>query len=490
MQQLFVKQKLAFLGLFFASILCLELLLKEYRIEQVGDVLFTPYNLRIGAIYIALNIIYFLWLRNIIIKLKEAEPSRSSNYKFIEILGLSSPFLLLAFLSYPNTKTDIYNYLHSGLMILSGANPYLIPAGDFASPVSSYFVWNQTSTYGPISQLFFLISALFAKTHVTLSVYVFKLFCLLFHILNGFLIWKQLNNVALKSEIVLAYLVNPILLFEQVSQVHLDVFLCTSLILLIGSIRLQHLLISIVLVWIGVLTKTLPIIWMPLVFMYIFSVKKWKTLLLSILVSIAIMAVVSFAFLGSVDGWASLANPGVSGRADRSLHLFLISLFENFPNVLPAALSGKYAYRVYLLSKWASYLAYIACYALLLFSVYLNAKKSRHSEHHLILCIGWSTLLLFLFATPWNPSWYVTILIPITFLLLPIQDSKTQVFVNASLIFCFSSSTYYLLTLAGSPSFSLMIDSLITFLPTSVYLFLQRRSLWSPASSLPETLRQ
>jgi len=37
----------------------------------------------------------------------------------------------------------------------------------------------------------------------------------------------------LKKIIVIAYLVNPILLFEQVSQAHIDVFLCRSLILLI-----------------------------------------------------------------------------------------------------------------------------------------------------------------------------------------------------------------------------------------------------------------
>lgn len=103
-------------------------------------------------------------------------------------------------------------------------------------------------------------------------------------------------------------------------------------------------------------------------------------------------------------------------------------------------------------------------------------RKKSYSEIHLILTIGWTYLLLFLFATPWNPSWYVTILIPIAFLVFPIKDSDVQRFVNTSLIFCLSSYTYYLFTLKGSSDFLLGVDGLIAFIPTTIYLILPKTS--------------
>ena len=280
----------------------------------------------------------------------------------------------------------------------------------------------------------------------------------------------------MKKIIVIAYLVNPILLFEQVSQAHIDVFLCRSLILLILSINFQYLFLSVMLIWVGILTKTIPIIWMPLMFFYLSSKKKYNTLILSFLASIAVICIVSFVCLGSLDAWSSLTNPGVSFRTNRSLHIFLITIFRNITNILPSFLSGEYAYRVYLLSKWISYMAYILYYAATLYGMYWGIRKKSDSEIHLILTIGWTSLLLFLFATPGNPSWYVTILIPIAFLVFPIKDSDVQRFVNTSLIFCLSSSTYYLLTLKGSSDFLLGVDGLIAFLPTTLYLIIPKTS--------------
>jgi alpha-1,6-mannosyltransferase len=467
---MFKRRKIEIFSLIFCFILCAELLFKQYRLEVgVSHASLTYNDLRIGAEYIALNILYLIWLRKA--KLNDQQDSRIG-YKvnFVQAIAPYSIFLLLAFISYPNTKTDIYTYLHSGLMILNGINPYIVPAGDFYSKVSPYFSWLQTSTYGPISQSLFVISALFTTINIILGIYIFKVLCLIFHVLNAFLIWNQLKDDYLKNILVIAYLVNPILLFEQVSQAHIDVFLCTSLILLIRSIRGQSWFLSVMLIWVGVLTKTIPIIWLPLMLFYLIIKKKYKTLILSLLASLAVIFIVTFVCLGSLDGWSSLTNPGVSFRTNRSLHIFLITIFKNFTNILPSFLSGEYAYRVYLLSKWITYMAYILYYAVTLYGMYWGIRKKSYSEIHLILTIGWTSLLLFLFATPWNPSWYVTILIPIAFLVFPIKDSDVQRFVNTSLIFCVSSSTYYLLTLKGSSDFLLGVDGLIAFLPTTLYL--------------------
>ena len=182
---MFKRIKIEFISLVFCFILCAELLLKQYRLEVgVSDASLTYNDLRIGAEYIALNILYLIWLRKA--KLNDQQDSTiGSRVKFVQAIAPCSIFLLLAFISYPNTKTDIYTYLHSGLMILNGINPYIVPAGDFYSQVSPYFSWLQTSTYDPISQFLFVISALFTTINISLGIYIFKFLCLIFHVLNA-----------------------------------------------------------------------------------------------------------------------------------------------------------------------------------------------------------------------------------------------------------------------------------------------------------------
>lgn len=480
-----INRRLASTGFFLACLLCIELLLKQYRFGVSGETSFAPYNIRIGCEYVSAVIIYLLWFKQRL-RTQHPEPTEPSQKQtapaFQPILLSSLSFLLLAFIAYPNTKTDIYTYLHSGLMMLDGINPYIVPAGDFPSPLSTYFDWNQTSTYGPISQFIFILSALFLRFRILLAVYIFKLFCLVFHIFNAFLIHSKLKFTPAGSTLVLAYLVNPILLFELVSQAHLDIFLCTSLILLISAIQSRKLLNAVLLVWVGFFTKTLPLIWMPLIGAHILKTRKIRLIALSIFLSILVIAVGSLTLLETPSAWISLFNPGVSGRADRSIHLFLVTVFSHLPNLLPSALSGENAYRVYLLSKWASYLTYCSLYAVAGISVLFGFRvmgiaKHLSPEDYLILCLGWATLFIFWVATPWNPSWYVTILIPIIFLMMPRRDRPIQIFVNAASIYCISSSTYFILTLAGSPPAFLAIDSLIGFVPTLAYLAFSRQNL-------------
>jgi alpha-1,6-mannosyltransferase len=102
-----------------------------------------------GSQYLVLTVIYLTWLvRN---------EQKYKGYEFLDILKSTWVFLAIAFIGYPLTQ-DIYLYLQYGLMAINGLNPYM-SAGDFASVLSPFIFWNQTSTYGPISQIFLIISA-------------------------------------------------------------------------------------------------------------------------------------------------------------------------------------------------------------------------------------------------------------------------------------------------------------------------------------------
>ncbi|MBC1300229.1 hypothetical protein GNF11_36190, partial [Nostoc sp. UCD122] len=71
--------------------------------------------------------------------------------------------------------------------------------------------------------------------------------------------------------------------------------------------------------------KTLPIIWLPLIFVYLTKQQRWKILFSAIFISVAIIFATSLIALPSIDAWTSLFNPGVKDRVGGSLY----SLIKN-----------------------------------------------------------------------------------------------------------------------------------------------------------------
>jgi len=142
-----------------ATVFCLETLVRGYdfytsivsgyKTVDDGDLSNYSSRFRMGSQYLVLTVIYLTWLvRN---------EQKYKGYEFLDILKSTWVFLAIAFIGYPLTQ-DIYLYLQYGLMAINGLNPYM-SAGDFASVLSPFIFWNQTSTYGPISQRFLIISA-------------------------------------------------------------------------------------------------------------------------------------------------------------------------------------------------------------------------------------------------------------------------------------------------------------------------------------------
>ncbi len=403
--------------------------------------------------YLLVNIIYVTWL---------VQNRKENNYSnFLCILRRAAIFLIIAFISYPYSN-DIYMYLQYGLMDLNGINPFLNPASSFTSPLSPFLHWSQTSTYGPISQLFFMFAAYFVPVSPLLGIYVFKIFCLFIHGINTYLVWRLLKNSCNRSKITMAYLINPLLLAEQVSGAHIDVFICNALLLLIYCLYRRHYIGVILIIWIGFLEKTFPIIWLPLALNFLISKRRWKDLAISGFLSLMIIIILSSTFIPTMEAWKSLLNPGVDGAVARSLH-HLLNLLLNF---LPTtAIQERQATSS--VFKSVTYLGFAIYYVWTLLQSYL---RRGYSEANLILDIGWTTLILFLFATPWLMPWYPSVLLPVTALII-----NSPLFVLTSLTFCISSSLIYG-TGAGHSAFSI-ITSAITVVPSILMLVLAPKFL-------------
>lgn len=388
-------------------------------------------RLRIDIAYIGLSVTYIVWLFQ--------HPKRKES-TFLRLLGYGAIFLVISFITYPRS-TDIYLYLQYGLMGLHKINPYLNAANSFASHLSPLISWSQTSTYGPVSQLFFAIAASLTRLSPLVGIYVFKLFCVVLHITNTYLIWQLLRSSDHRRKITLAYLINPLLLTEHIISAHVDVFIANAVLLLAICLFQHYYSLGISAIWLGLLEKTLPIIWLPLVLNFLIYKRRWRSIAISAFVSVLIIAIVSFIALPTLDAWKSLINPGVKGKTALSLHYLLNSLLLFLP------LADQTKEKLLSMFTLTTYIGFIVYYSLILLKPYF---KRRYSEVELFTDIGWVTLILFLFATPWLMPWYPSILLAIAAL-----STNSPLFVLVSLTFSLSSNFIYGGAGSGISAFSI-----------------------------------
>ncbi len=203
----------------------------------------------------------------------------------------------------------------------------------------------------------------------------------------------------------MAYLVNPMLLNEQIVNAHLDVLLANTLIVLIGCLYSGRYVWGILAIWVGLLVKTLPIIWRLLVFAFLFNPRRGRDLAAGFLLPLLRITLINYTFLPTAAAWKSLLNPPVVSATARLFH-HLINIGRNFfPNITldtsPSILSFL---------KGFSYCIWMMYYLVTLLKSYF---RNNYSEINLVSNIGWITLSLFLFATPWVMPWYPSLLLPI-----------------------------------------------------------------------------
>lgn len=410
-----------------------------------------PARLLTSGCYLTLWAVYGVWLLQ-----KPPLPNR-----FNRLVRRSLPFLLLAFLAYP-LSDDIYLYLQYGTMSLQGVNPYLTPAGNQPTEFLPFLYWKQTSTYGPISLLSFIVCAAFAPLSPLLSIYLFKGICLLAHVLSSYLIWRWVPGVYQRSRLAIAYLLNPFLLITMVSDAHVDVFLCLELILFIGCLYQRRYTAALLAVIAGVFTKTIPIVWIPFVVAFLVRRGRWRALVIAAGSTLLIGVLLSHTLLPTIAAWKSLLNPGVGMMTARSLH-HLVSM------VMVSVTRLNYFAQMQVLS-WLS-TGLMAGFAVFYFMRLFRRFRSRaDSETDLVADLGWVTLALLLFASPWVMPWYPAILLPIG-----VFGVNLPIFSLASLMFGFSTGVLF----GAASGYGLMgiLSVLVSLGPTLAIVLLRHRLL-------------
>jgi alpha-1,6-mannosyltransferase len=349
-------------------------------------------------------------------------------------------------------------------MNLSHVNPFLVRAGSFTSELSAFVDWGQTSTYGPISQALFTLSAALVPLSPILAIYLFKTVCLALHIFNGYAIWRLLS-LPERGKIALAYLIHPLLLMEQVGSGHVDVLVSTSLILFAGCLLRQRYSFSFAALWAGFLAKTIPLIWMPLLLIALVRQRRWWVLSRIGLLSLGLIIVLSLTVLPA-GAWHSLLNPGVSGQYQSSLHGLIKTGLDIVRIFLPSALTLAQEKQILLRVSSFTLLGFALVYSWIAFRIY----RQPGSMLQLLEAMGWATLILLLLATPWLMPWYASVLLTFAALL-----PKARLFCYTSLAFGLSSSAQYLLQGHNSLKAAVMIGLPVLVLLTGMRLLHQKQ---------------
>jgi alpha-1,6-mannosyltransferase len=441
-------------------ILTVELLFHQFSPTDGGK---TSSYIRRGLEYTLLNVIYFAWLIRRIRERQTVSLPRSGFETAGRVLDdsesgprllPSSIFLALSLISYPVTA-DVYLYLQYGLMCLNGVNPYTHRAGDFASALTPHLHWAEAANYGPIQLGVVSLLASFLPLGIFSAVYILKGFCLALHVLNAHLIGRVLKGSSYRGLAAFAYLVNPILLFEQVVNAHLDVLSCTLLILMLLFLKRKNDEGATVANWASVYVKAYAIVWVPIYFAYLLRNRRWASLAMGVLLWVATIVGLTLTLFPNGEAWARLQGPG-KWMAAGSLHDIFSAILDGLSGVLPEIVVRKKA-GIVLMSKLASYLGFCLFYAWLLWRFFF---VERGTEEALSRGLGWATLLLFLLATPWFQPWYATVLIPFV-----VINRDDRLFAITAAAFATLATTSYYVFAYASVRGPLLVVSLLTVGP-------------------------
>ncbi|HTI14351.1 MAG TPA: hypothetical protein VL461_07245 [Dictyobacter sp.] len=134
--------------------------------------------------------------------------------------------------------SDVYSYTSYGrLLAVHAANPYFAPPSAFPlDPVYQFVYWKNTiSIYGPVWMGVCAFLSSVCGTSQMRIVLVYRLFALAAHLVNVFLVAKTLRAMGRSHRTVtvgmLLYALNPLVLEESSLGAHNDVFMVTFLLL-------------------------------------------------------------------------------------------------------------------------------------------------------------------------------------------------------------------------------------------------------------------
>ncbi|AXT62514.1 mannosyltransferase [Aquimarina sp. AD10] len=203
--------------------------------------------------------------------------SNPNNWKLLAVAGLL--FRIVFLFAIPNLSQDFYRFIWDGRMLLEGYNPYLslpeVWISDNNAPINQahelYKGMGQLNgshftNYPPISQLCYLISAVFASKSILGSAMVFRILIILADIGTFFFGKKLLKALKLPEKQIFWYVLNPFIIIELTGNLHFEAVMVFFIIWSLYLLHKGYWYWAAIALGLSVSVKLIPLLFLPLFF--------------------------------------------------------------------------------------------------------------------------------------------------------------------------------------------------------------------------------
>ena len=228
-------------------------------------------------LYIAMFVIYILFF-------KKSNIFNNMKKLLIYIGTISLIFVIML----PWTSSDIFYYMGVGeLDSVYHQNPYYVTMKEYMENNTekiynietkevkdeiflqgSMNVWAKTVVvYGPLTQIIFKILTLISFKNINLCLLIFKLFNVVIHLLNCYIIYR----ISGKKKFVVLYGLNPFVFLEFIGIVHVDIItVCLVLVSIYYLLKKKNIIASIMILSLATGIKYYTVLLLPVYILYYF----------------------------------------------------------------------------------------------------------------------------------------------------------------------------------------------------------------------------
>ncbi len=198
------------------------------------------------------------------------------------LIGLAIVARIILIFSFPNLSNDIYRFFWDGLLMHEGIHPLtylpseIIDQGIVTDELMNALYTSMNSPhyftiYPPISQVIFYLSTISSAFSVSTATIIMKLLLFAAELGSIGFIYKILALLQLDKRNVLIYALNPLVIIEIMGNVHYEGVMLFFLLGGIYYLLATRNLVSGLFFAGSIATKLLPLMFLPLVFVYLYK---------------------------------------------------------------------------------------------------------------------------------------------------------------------------------------------------------------------------
>ena len=328
-----------------------------------------------------------------------AHNGASIGWKHIALLALLSRVLIIA--AFPNLSDDVFRFIWDGRLAHVGINPMTVLPSQVVGidPLFPETLFGQLNSpgyytvYPPLAQWIFYISTIIQTETLWSEVIFMKVIVLLFDVGSMIGMVKLMRLMDLNPSLMAWYVLNPLVIIEISGNLHFEGIMICFIVWMIYFLQNSKFTLSGLALGFSVITKLLPLMFIPLIW---FSQKKSKVLPMFFLSAMLVLLAFAPYIVGPISGGAGFSE---------SLDLYMRKFEFNAS--------------LYYLLRWVGYGLYgfnmihvvgpgLAAIVLLLL-VYLAYRYGPGADYTLLIHLMLISFCVFLFCSMTVHPWYVCI---------------------------------------------------------------------------------